>query len=209
MSSKSPGVWIQRGLALFGILHFLFGTDVVAYRYGRGYRNCHETLFHWTEKWSWRIAILLPIYQNCTNGHWEHGHKRFPILGKLLKYVAIVWGIWFFLFQVVNSDIMQTYQFCRGLPSEILIKKLGLYKAPFFRWMHYPYRMSLVTMWIMYGILPLLGFQPFLIFLQPANDAPYRCTASGTDENERLELLKHDELEIKCVDSFGSKIHVS
>jgi hypothetical protein len=190
LSCKSPGVWIQRALCLFGICHFLFGTDVVAYRYGRGYHNRHEVLFHWTEKWSWRIAILLPIYQNCTNGHWENGHKRFPILGKLLKWVAIIWAVWFFLFQVVNSDVMLTYQFFHGLHSEILIKKLGLYNAPFFRHMHYPYRISLVTMWIFYGLFHFSGFTMYKIFLR-GNDAK----TISKDEEEDLELLKHDDLE--------------
>lgn len=189
MSRKSPVTWIQRCLALFGIMHFLFGTDVVAYRYGRGYHNRHETFFHWTEKWSWRIAILLPIYQNCTNGHWENGHKRFPILGKVLKWVAAVWAVWFFVFQVINSDVMLTYQFFRGLPKEILIKKLGLYNAPFFRRMHYPYRFSLVTMWMTYGILPLVGFTPFHIFLQSNDKSSMNDMAGDNCDKESDGLL--------------------
>jgi hypothetical protein len=54
LSQKTPSCfsrWFQRFACTFGILHFLFGTDVVHYRYGRGYRNPHSELFHWTEKW--------------------------------------------------------------------------------------------------------------------------------------------------------------
>jgi hypothetical protein len=54
LSQKTPNVfsrWFQRLACMFGILHFLFGTDVVHYRYGRGYRNPYSELFHWTEKW--------------------------------------------------------------------------------------------------------------------------------------------------------------
>lgn len=54
LSQKTPSIisrWFQRLACVFGILHFLFGTDVVHYRYGRGYRNPHSELFHWTEKW--------------------------------------------------------------------------------------------------------------------------------------------------------------
>jgi hypothetical protein len=54
LSQRTPTLfsrWIQRFASAFGILHFMFGTDVVHYRYGRGYRNPHSELFHWTEKW--------------------------------------------------------------------------------------------------------------------------------------------------------------
>jgi hypothetical protein len=54
LSQKTPNVlsrWVQRLACLFGIMHFIFGTDVVHYRYGRGYRNPHSEVFHWTEKW--------------------------------------------------------------------------------------------------------------------------------------------------------------
>jgi hypothetical protein len=36
---KSPGVRIQRAMCLFGMINLLFLTDVVADRYGRGYRS--------------------------------------------------------------------------------------------------------------------------------------------------------------------------
>jgi hypothetical protein len=54
LSLKIPSLlsrWVQQLACLFGIVHFLFGTDVVHYRYGRGHRNPHSELFHLTEKW--------------------------------------------------------------------------------------------------------------------------------------------------------------
>ena len=64
LSQKTPtscSKWIQQLAILFGMCHFLFWTDCVHHKFGRGYRNPHSELFHWTEKWSLRLAILIPI----------------------------------------------------------------------------------------------------------------------------------------------------
>ena len=71
---------------------------MVAYKYGRGYRSPYEDLCHWWEHFVWRIAILLPVYQNCTNGHWGQGHFRAAAAG---------YGIFFFVFQVLQCDVWQ------------------------------------------------------------------------------------------------------
>lgn len=141
MSSQSPGKWIQRLLCCFGIVHFLFWTDIVAYKYGRGFKNPHDDLFHWTEKWSWRMAIYLPIYQNCTNGHWGPNAHRWPLLGVLHRYFVIGWGIIFFIFQTLQADIPRTYQFLMDEPDGGgLMQELGLiHKYPRLRYLRYPY----------------------------------------------------------------------
>lgn len=166
LAPKSPGKNIQRAFCLFGMCHFLFGTDMVAYRYGRGFHTPNGELFHWFEKFAWRTAMLLPIYQNCTNGHWEHGHRRYPMAGKVLRWTLIVWSVLFFIFQIIQSDIVKFRQFMHDKTQVGLITKWGLEEAPFFRSVLYPYREALVTMIIMYATLHFTGFTLFRIFVR-------------------------------------------
>lgn len=114
VAHKSHGPVIQRIICLYSMFHFLFFTDVVAYRYGRGYRNTHESSFHWSEHWAWRAGILLPIYQNCTNGHWDN-HPTHPKAGKIFKIIVAAYGVWFLLFQVIQGDSFQFVNYLSGL----------------------------------------------------------------------------------------------
>lgn len=166
LAPKSPGKHIQRAFCAFGMFHFLFLTDMVSYRYGRGYHTPHGEFCHWSEKWAWRTAMLMPIYQNCTNGHWEHGHRRFPILGKILRYILIVWSVFFFLFQVIQSDVIKFSQFMMDTHQEGLIDRWGFDHTFFFKDVRYPYREALVTMIIMYGALHVTGFTLFRVFVR-------------------------------------------
>ena len=174
LSRRSPGRRLQICLAAFGVLHFLFGTDMVSYQYGRGYKNDHEDFFHWTEKWSWRICILLPLYQNCTNGHWgKDGHRRYPIAGRAVRWFAATFGICFFLFQTLQADVPSTYAFFKGggtSKKNGLIHRWGLYeKSTLMKKLSYPYFRALVVAWSMYLFLRVVpGFKLNRIELRPA-----------------------------------------
>lgn len=190
MSKKSPGKWIQRFFCVFGILHFLFWTDIVAYKYGRGFKNWHEGLFHWTEKWSWRIAIYVPLYQNCTNGHWGANSHRFSLLGRLHRYFVIVWGILFFIFQTIQADMPRTYEFLMGKKDRGgFISMLGLRHYPVLSKLHYPYFHALVWMWSMYIVLHLLCFRLFRISIRRAG----LSGAKSQDVEERQGLLQSND----------------
>lgn len=159
LSSRSPYKNVQRGLCLFGAFHFLFLTDVVAYAYGRGFYTPHTEFFHWSERWAWRIAILLPIYQNCTNGHWMKGHSK-PGVGKVVHYFMGAWGLCFFLQQVIFSDLERFVQFLNGWEQRGLLKMLGLPSLKLFS-----YHGGLVVMFIVYGLMLVGGFSHFRVFV--------------------------------------------
>lgn len=191
MSKKSPGKWIQRFFCMFGIMHFLFWTDIVAYKYGRGFKNAHEDAFHWTEKWSWRIAIYIPIYQNCTNGHWGPNAHRFSLLGRAHRYFVMVWGILFFIFQTLQADIPRTWEFMRGEKDQGgIISMLGLRKVPVLKKLRYPYFHGLVWMWSMYIVLHLLCFRMYRLSIRRAASSPLTPT---DDLEEQKGLLSTNE----------------
>jgi len=196
MSHKSPGKHIQRFLAIFGLFHFLFGTDMIAYQYGRGYRNEHEDFFHWWEKWSWRISILLPIYQNCTNGHWEKNgghHYRFPILGRIHYVFAVAFGIGFFIFQTLQADSVRTYGFLTGGDAKQgLIQRWGLEKKnSLMKALSYPYHYALVWSWSMYLFLQVACFRLNRVSLFRVSS----CRQESTSWNETTtHLYKNVEM---------------
>lgn len=159
LSSRSPYKNIQRAMCIFCIFHFMFLTDVVAYAYGRGFWTPHAEIFHWSERWAWRVAILLPIYQNCTNGHWIKGHRN-HVVGKLVHYFMGVWGFLFFLQQVLLSDTIKTVQYLYGWKYRSFIQILGLPSSKMFS-----YHGALVVMTIMYGIMIVGGFSHYKVFV--------------------------------------------
>ena len=164
LSSRSPYKNFQRFLCMFGIFHFLFLTDVVSYGYGRGFQTPSSELFHWSERWAWRVAILLPIYQNYTTGHWIKGHSK-PIVGKVVHYIVCVWGTCFFLQQVLFSDVERFVQFLNGWEQKSLTKMMGL---PWSRM--FSYHGVLVAMFITYGIVLFGGFSNYKVFVsRPKN----------------------------------------
>lgn len=168
VAALSPGTKIQRGLCIFAIAHFLFFTDVIAYRYGRGFHspNRLEEVFHWTERWAWRIAILLPIYQNCTNGHWDK-NKRYPKLGKWLKGFLIGWSVYFVTFQIVASDLVRFAQFIRGREQLAGLLRIVWNDVPL--WLYAPYLFGMVIMWVTYGLIHFTGFTLFAIQVKRGN----------------------------------------
>lgn len=159
LSSRSPYKNVQRGLCLFGAFHFLFLTDAVAYAYGRGFYSPHAEFFHWSERWAWRIAILLPIYQNRTNGHWMKGHSM-PRVGKVLHHFMGAWGVCFFVQQVLGSDLERFVQFLNGWEQQGLLKMLGLPSLKLFS-----YHGGLVVMFIVYGLMLVGRFSHYRVFV--------------------------------------------
>jgi hypothetical protein len=187
LSVRSPGVKVQRALCLFGIFHFLFMTDVVAYKFGRGLWNPHSEIFHWFERWAWRIAILLPIYQNCTNGHWKNGHF-IPAVGKLLHYSMAGWGVLFFLQQVITTDLFKFVQYLNGWEVRGLFTILGWKTFKLFS-----YHGGLVVMWIMYGLMLLGGFSHYRVFVdRDAGPVPLQAQAAKTTITPMVSIDDYD-----------------
>jgi hypothetical protein len=97
-------VGLQRACALFGIFHFLFLTDFVDYKYGRGVYNPVAEYCHWTERIAWRIAIIVPIYQKAVTGHFKHGHLN-KVTGYIVHYGAVTYVLFFFIYDVLMRDV--------------------------------------------------------------------------------------------------------
>lgn len=102
LARHSPGTGVQRAICALCIVHFLFLTDIVDHRFGRGLGNPAGHLAHWAEVFAWRVAIILPIYQKLTSRHWLDGNGR---LGYWLHYALLVWVVFFFVWEVALLDI--------------------------------------------------------------------------------------------------------
>lgn len=111
MAKNSPGTRLQQALCLFCIFHFLFLTDLVDYRYGRGVENPGAIWAHWAEVFAWRIAILLPIYQKLATGQWLRGNG---VVGAAMHYGLAAWALWFFLYEVLIYNVFRFVQFALG-----------------------------------------------------------------------------------------------
>lgn len=107
------GERLQRGLCLFGIFHFLFLTDFVAYAFGRGLANVADDWCHALEVIAWRIAILLPLYQKVVTGDWRRGYG---VGGLLLHYGIAAWGVFFFFYEVLLFNSRDIYIAFTGIP---------------------------------------------------------------------------------------------
>ncbi len=120
LAAQSPGRSIQRALCAFGIFHFLFLTDLVDYRFGRGITNSAERWCHWLEMLAWIIAILLPVYQKLTTQQWRRGNGR---VGVTLHYALAAWAAFFFVYEFVIYFVFNSlYQQLRAdEPTSLLI----------------------------------------------------------------------------------------
>jgi hypothetical protein len=107
MAQDSPGTRIQQFLCCCCVLHFLFLTDFVDYKYGRGVLNPFTEVFHWTERFAWRIAILLPIYQKVATGYFRRGNG---VVGQMLHYALAGWAVFFFVYYVLMVDLPRFFQ---------------------------------------------------------------------------------------------------
>lgn len=80
----SPCIWIQQCLCGVGVLHFLFLTDLVDYRYGRGLRTEYGEVGHYTERFSWRVAMFMPLFQKLTTGAWLSPNTPGGMMGRVV-----------------------------------------------------------------------------------------------------------------------------
>jgi hypothetical protein len=113
-SKNSPYANTQKLLCAFCIFHFLFLTNLVGYRFSRGWDNAYADWFHWSEKVAWRIAILLPIYQSLCNGFWKKESKK-----TFLHIFMVIWGLIFLIYQVMFYDSLAFISFVRGEPLTV------------------------------------------------------------------------------------------
>lgn len=111
LAERSPATRIQQALCLFCIFHFLFLTDFVDYEFGRGVINPIAEWAHWSERLAWRIAILLPIYQKVTSGHWRRGNG---IPGVVMHYALAGFAVLFAVNQLLIFDVPRFIQFATG-----------------------------------------------------------------------------------------------
>merc|ERR1740117_1259432 len=96
---------VQRVLCGWCIIHFLFLTDMVDYKFGRGITNSNAEWYHWNERLVWRIAICLPIYQKVATGHWKNYFYYHRVLGDCFHYFLGAWGSFFFVYQCILHDV--------------------------------------------------------------------------------------------------------
>ncbi len=107
LAKDSPGTRLQLFLCACCIVHFLFLTDFVDYKFGRGFVNPLTQEFHWTERLAWRIAILLPIYQKVLTGYFRQGAG---LIGVVLHYAIACWGLFFMVYYVLLVDVPGIYE---------------------------------------------------------------------------------------------------
>ena len=117
-----PGAKVQIALCVYCIFHFVFLTDLVAYQFGRGLPNPTAEWAHWSERWVWRIAILLPVYQKVVSRSLLNSGQ----IGKLLHYAVAAWAIWFVAYQVLAYDIVRFIAFVQGDHNPAWHKLFGL-----------------------------------------------------------------------------------
>ena len=108
----------------------------------------------------------MPIYQNCTSGHWKNGHDQSPLLGLVVHYVTAAWGCGFFVFQVLCSDSVRFMLFLKGEPIKSLFTRFGVVSPGVHSFHPFDYHGGLVAMWVVYLVLLSGGFNPFYFSLQ-------------------------------------------
>jgi hypothetical protein len=171
--------------------------DVVAYKYGRGYWSPHAETFHWCERWAWRVAILMPIYQNCTSGHWKNGNLRFPWLGKLVHNFMLAWGVGFVVLQIIGSDCFRFYFYLTGGEIKSLMELLNVPTPGIQAFRPFSYHGALVVMWVTYLFVMLSGFTRFHVKLEGTMLTPRRVTrnhkARCSEETQLLGTISSHE----------------
>ncbi len=90
-------------------------------------------------------------------------------MGSLVHYGMMLWGIGFLIFQVLQADVINTYQYAYGYKKMGIIQFLGWGENDnlWFE-LEYPYMRALVHMWMFYGLLHVTGFSLFRIVLEEA-----------------------------------------
>ena len=141
LARQSPATKLQQALCLLCILTFLFLTDIVDYRFGRGLANPVAEWAHWAERFAWHIAILLPIYQKVTTGHWLRGNG---IVGVLLHYSVAAYAVGYLMAPVLR-DVIRLYHFTTGPEPPDWLPDYGLGAI-------LSYTPALVVMTFVYGV---------------------------------------------------------
>ena len=136
----------------------------------KGVHSEQRSLNHWSSypslPRSWRVAILVPIWQNCESGHWKYGHPS-KLAGRIVHYGMMLWAVGFFIFQVLQADAINTYQFAYGLEKKGIIQYLGWgEESQLWFELEYPYMRALVQMWVVYALMHVTGFTLYRIVLQ-------------------------------------------
>lgn len=141
----TPGARIQQALCLIFIVHFLFLTDLVDYRLGRGIGTEESRHWaHWLEIFAWRFAILIPVWQKFFSGQWKHGNGR---LGVLAHYGIAAWAVGWFVYDVLTYSFVRFFQFATGQPDDPP-KYFGLGHPDVLGW-----HGALVVMILVYGYM--------------------------------------------------------
>jgi hypothetical protein len=162
LAPKAPGVLVQRTLCAFGIFHFLFLTDCVDYRFGRGLHTPHAEWAHWSERLVWRIGVCLPLYQNIASGHWKNGHP-IKFVGQLFHYVVGLWAVAYTVCEMLSLPF-RFFRFVKGLPSKYSIFMTLGYGGVFPNILT-SYLAAAVVLWLVYGIALGAGFENYGIFV--------------------------------------------
>jgi len=167
-AKHSPGTRIQQALCAVAIIHFLFLTDLVDYRYGRGIVNPLTHHFHWLEVFVWRLAIILPIYQKVASGQWLHGNGR---LGVAVHYGFGAYAAGFFVYEVLMYNTRMFYAWATGTEYNQIIL-FGRGYAETVGW-----HGALVLMVFLYGFMLLAMRCKRIVAEQAASRSPGRAPA--------------------------------
>ena len=147
LAKNSYGTRVQQFLCIYAIFHFLFLTDIVDYQFGRGIMNAASEWCHWSERFVWRIAVLLPIYQNLASGQWRRGNGVF---GVLLHHVLALWAATFLVYAVFICDGAGLYKFLTGKEASYIHAFMGPYN-----WLGYPAALVFLTGFYAFSIVAL------------------------------------------------------
>ena len=153
----------------------------------------------------------MPIYQNCTSGHWKQGSARFQWLGTLLHYAAMAWGGGFFVWQILCSDCVRFYFFLTGGQVQTLTQLWEIQTPGVEAFNPFSYHGALVIMLCMYLALMISGFAPSYIKLQSAvmPHAKSFRNDRGTDElRQRCSSHEYEQLAVTA-SSFSNSKNVS
>jgi len=165
-------------------------------------------LFHWFERWAWRIAVLLPIYQNLTAGHWLHGH-RWSLVGTIFHYVVGCWGCLFFVFQVLFSDVVRFVCFLSVTEEKTMYDILGVNSLATGKFRPFSYHGGLVVMWVMYLVLLVGGFSPFYVSARASNEPVQRISRRRRSKRFCTNMSRRQlstQLPVLCCDETCCRI---
>jgi hypothetical protein len=125
-------------------------------------------------------------------------------MGHLVHYGMMLWSVGFLIFQVLQADAVNTYQFAYGLKKKGVIQYLGWGKhSQLWFELEYPYMRALVQMWIFYALMHVTGFSLFRIVLQEeeSSSVQYELAVGAT-----LDSREPDEESRKALEKDASQV---